>query len=363
MRIKILNVIKQYFILLSVLMILGFVTIKSTTLVLERITQNSLKEISNLTSILVEKEIEKLEIILDKLSEFETIKNPLSTIGDKVNVLTQFREENDMSDIAVGDLKGYIYSSSRPEGVYVGDRDYYLGALQGETVLSGPFESRADGQSVFVLSKPVINDAKVVCVVVSIFRLSYLNQLISDVGFMDTGSIAIIDENGIYLSNKDTSLNGKTISLPKNFGSVLDGVDFAKTKFNGKDYYFRIERIDKTPWLLVSSVETQDIMGFTSHLQNILLTLILILGISIIVVNAIFRNLKKRAIKNQILSKNAIETAEIMSLTIDSDLKIMTVNKYFISHMSGSSSDYVGLPILDFMKLEDQDKFKDLLVV
>ena len=64
--------------------------------------------------------------------------------------------------IAVGDLNGKIYSSTRTEGVYVGDRDYYIEAINGKTKLSGPFISRTDGDSIFVLSKPVFNDSEVV---------------------------------------------------------------------------------------------------------------------------------------------------------------------------------------------------------
>lgn len=357
MKIGYSSILKQYFVLLIVLIFLGMSILNITTDLLEKISRNSIQEISQLSTKIVENEIDKLDVILERLADFETIKDKNEPISEKIQTLTQFREGNDMSDIAIGDLNGRIYSSLRTEGVYVGDRNYYIEAINGKTKLSGPFISRTDGDSIFVLSKPVFNDSEIIGVVVSIFQLTYLSEIIDDIGFMETGSVSIIDKSGTYLANKNDSLIGKSINLSDGIYDTSEEIAFGQTKLDGVDHYFRIQYIDNTPWSLLIAVETKDILGFTDRIQMILLIIIFAFGASLLVVNGYFHVLKNKARKNFKISQNVIETAEILQLVISRDFIILDINSYFLSHMGGDSSDYIGRSFLDLIEKSKQNDF------
>ena len=98
MKIGFSNILKQYFVLLIVLIFLGMSILNITTDLLEKISRNSIQEISQLSTKIVENEIDKLDVILERLADFETIKDKNKPISEKIQTLTQFREEKGMSD-------------------------------------------------------------------------------------------------------------------------------------------------------------------------------------------------------------------------------------------------------------------------
>lgn len=86
--------------------------------------------------------------------------------------------------------------------IYLGDRPYYQKALQTQKpVVSDPIMSRGTGALSITISVPVLNNGKLVGILIGTVELKKLNDIVKDIRFKDSGYGAIIDDSGMVLAD------------------------------------------------------------------------------------------------------------------------------------------------------------------
>lgn len=93
--------------------------------------------------------------------------------------------------------------------LFLGDRDYFIEAMEGNPSMSEIIVSRATNEPVMMLSSPIFNNDEVVGVLIARIDGFYLSDIIEEIQFGDTGYAFILNSEGTFLGhgNRDLVLN------------------------------------------------------------------------------------------------------------------------------------------------------------
>lgn len=369
------RILKQYFTILLLLILIGSVIVHISSSLLKKVAEDSITEITNLSTIVVANETQKFIHLLEKLSNLEVIKDQNTTNIEKIDVLKGFRESNNLSDVGIANLDGWLVSDRNRDGIYVGDRKYFQKAMKGETYFDGPLVSRTNKEYIIVVGKPVYNGTEISNVIVIIYKIEELSSIIDEITFMKTGNVFMLDHTGMMIANQDRSLIGSKLSefyanskekeilkIEEMEGQMISSkTGFGEYTFGNTDLFIGYQPVSGTSWSLAVAVQKSDIMGIMNKLQNLLIIMIIVAGISMISVNTYFSILKRRLYKHQVTSQSAIDTASIIIIRTDQNLNILELNHHAEEKLGKSRENLIGKSLLSIMDQKNQKKLTNIL--
>ncbi|MEG6584377.1 sensor domain-containing diguanylate cyclase [Dendrosporobacter sp. 1207_IL3150] len=197
--------------------------------------------------------IDRTESVLNLIAKDKQLQRDKEHLDTATSMLPDVNAliiTNDKGDI----VKAGIYDESLI-GQNVSYREYFQGAMQGNTVITGVFQG-IDGRQVIAIAVPIKeDDGSVSGVVVGLIwvRESNLAELFDHREFGRNGLITILDREGniVYHSNKNR-IGNKHVA----FNSVQTRLEYGNRSFTFKDkdgieYYASIAQGPKTQWIAV----------------------------------------------------------------------------------------------------------------
>ena len=118
--------------------------------------------------------------------------------------LKTFQSNNkDYEDIFIATTEGLtLYNAGAGEGsvIDVSQRDYFLGAMQGQTVISEVLISKASGAPIIVVAEPIYNADKIVGVTGTVVNMSTLSNMLASGQVGETGDVYLINDQGFFIT-------------------------------------------------------------------------------------------------------------------------------------------------------------------
>ncbi len=278
--------------------------------------------------------------------------------------------------LSIADTQGNSFTTDSVV-LYVGDRQYFIDAMQGKTSVSDPIESRADGSMVIVFSVPIINDDKVAGVFYATYDADVLSLMTDNIKLNDSGTTYVINKKGDVIAHDDRELvykkindivRSKTDPVYEDI-ALLESKMIAGEKGAGEYEYYGISKymgycpIGETGWS-IAVTSPKEVVFSKLNLAFILLSILIITAT--VVITVIFSRssfLKRNLIRQQV---NTLRISDFMNLivgTISSDGTILSTNRYadeLLIYFSKFGNGKVQ-NIFELLSEEDSDKIKKLL--
>ncbi len=200
-KISFLNIVIILAITLSIGVLSYTLFQRSINLYIDQILLNKATDASKLADERIKGYIQSLESMAkyDKIQNFET------EWEERAKVLKEEMERLDYLDIGIIDINGNMIFSDGTES-NIADRDYFLKAKAGDNFMSEAFLSRSKGVMQMAISTPIVNEGKIIGVLVGFKKADDLYSIAEDVKIGKTGYAFIVNEVGDIISHPDKEL-------------------------------------------------------------------------------------------------------------------------------------------------------------
>jgi len=287
----------------------------------------------------IEGQLSTLEIIAAN-NTIRDIKNPWK---NKMPILLEEVKRSDVIKMGIADANGDIkYTDGKSANVK--EREYFKEALSGKDNVSDPLVSKVNGAIVVVYAVPIMNNDKVVGVLISARDGNELSDLTNQVKFGQTGNAFMINKDGITISHsnkdlvmkmynpieeakKDTSLL-PLANLEKLMASGKTGID--KYKFNGINKFAGYAPVKGTQWSIAVVISKTEILSELDSLKiSIIVASIIFLligsGIVYVISSSISKGIKSTSKHLDLLAKgNLSEEISPKYLSLKDEVGEMT---------------------------------------
>ena len=253
----------------------------------------------------------------------------------------------DILNFDLCDTKGIRYTNGG-KTLFVGDREWYIEAMEGKNAVSEPLISRLTGTFVMVYVVPVRDDMqKVINVLLAVKKGTAISDVISDITVGDTGYCLVLGKTGTTIASRDVSAVEKmfnAVEEAKQDPTARSLAEFAKQAVEhdkssvGTYSHKGITKIashatmQKTDWTVIISVPINEFMG-TIHALRISMFIIgaIILLTAVIVVFLVAQTMIK-PIQTTVTALQNIAQGEgdlTVRLPVTGNDEITDLSKYF----------------------------------
>jgi diguanylate cyclase (GGDEF)-like protein len=212
--------------------------------------------------------------------------------------------ETEFESIFFADINGKVLIDATDENpmLYVGDRSYFVQAMNGENYISEVVLSRKDGNPIFIISSPVYSeDDEIIGAVFGGIPLSRLSSLFTTFRSGYSGETFLVDNRGLMLTEsrftkefvergliKETTQNEFIVNTPA-VTNVINGKSGFKEYTNCRDKYVMAayQWLPDLNWGLVVEIEKEEIMG--NWINQIIAVIVVIFLIMILVIGPLSR--------------------------------------------------------------------------
>jgi len=194
--------------------------------------------------------------------------------------------------------EGFVYVNTQGVGtnfdrtgstVDVSDRDYFLGALNGEPTASDVIISRVTGEPVMIFASPVYQEDRIVGVLYGRRDGTVLSQISSDIQFKGTGYGYVANELGVIIGHGDINLvltqfnpiaEATTNEELQGLAGVIERaisrreIGHGIYYFEGEDRMVGFAPVEGSPWTVVTGVEAREVLQEVSNMRNLLIMFI-----------------------------------------------------------------------------------------
>ena len=338
----------------------------------------ALMEIAVQGSNAVEKELQgKLEII-ETIATGNTIIDSKIPKDIKFDKLRRDAERNHWSMMAMADIDGNAVTTEG-QTVYIGDRAYFKIALSGEKNISNPIISRANDALSITFAAPIIYNKEIIGVLFSIEDIETLSEITDSVTLGDYGRSYIVDSEGTIIAHKDRHLVEERTNpireweeniYDKSFYNFFNNLSVnvkggGHYLFDGEVVYGGYSRIGGTDWSFVISAPKSQIFKSLDRVYHftifILAMLLLISASAQIYTKYLWKSLEGE----KVISGIAIETANLIILSINTSGVIYDFNKYAELKLGYEKSEIIGkIKLMDLVgeeHIDNYNKFMDFV--
>ncbi|MEW6663091.1 MAG: sensor domain-containing diguanylate cyclase [Bacillota bacterium] len=116
----------------------------------------------------------------------------------------KFPQSLDFSALVMANTEGKtVAASSGPEGIFVGDRDYFLSAVQGrpgQSFISEVLLSRISGRPALIVASPVVSGGQAIGVIFGVVSMGRISRLLSMLDLGQTGEAFLVNNQGFFLT-------------------------------------------------------------------------------------------------------------------------------------------------------------------
>lgn len=260
----------------------------------------------------------KLET-LESLANLNMIKMSAVDKNTKLKILEEEVSRSSFIRIGVGDIKGNTVTTDK-KGFYIGDRDYFKEAMQGNSSISGSLEDKTNiANKIVVYGVPIIFGNQVEGILFATEAVESLKEVIREVYYkQEKAKIFIVDKEGHFIiGDEEGNIQEKynryaenaiqiskkcheeiAINLKEGKCGIGNYVDEGKQKYLA---YAPIE--DSAGWSVMVSL-SEDVVLHTSN-QVVLRTSILVVAMLIVLAGAMgyIDNILKKYKKAEIANK------------------------------------------------------------
>jgi len=349
------NLIRKYLVVMLVCIVIGLFVYYASSVIVEGIISNSLTEIAQQGTDIVEKDIEAHMNILTTISQTEGIKREDLDISERVSILENYSEIDKFLRLTISDSEGNAVATGG-ERLFVRDRDYFKEAMAGNPFVSEPIESRIDGSMVIVLAVPIINEGKAVGIISATYPVEELSDIIGSIKYGGKGYAFILDQNAYiiahgqkgydpdYFYNTKMSLSSQNLTRLQEIEKRMTRGDTGAGSywFEQQEKYLGFAPISGTKWSLAIAATKDEVFSDLNRLLTFLILLIISFSLSIFVVNAYLIYLKKRVKQHEKTSRNAMDIAKMVMITFNESGLITGFNRYAEEKTGYAREDVVG---------------------
>jgi methyl-accepting chemotaxis protein len=176
----------------------------------------------------------------------------------------------------------------------LGDRDYIIKALAGQSVVSDVLISRVIGRPVVMFAAQILVNGKVAGVLIGRRDGAVLSDMTNDIGLGDTGYVYMINPQGTVICHPDTDLvynqfnpieGVKTDPSFQSLASFFEGIlndnhDVAEYSLGGKAFIGAATKVPNTDWVLIETVEKNE---FFFEINQMLIKTLISAGVAAVV--------------------------------------------------------------------------------
>jgi methyl-accepting chemotaxis protein len=288
---------------------IGFTAFMVSSRVIEAVARESLANQAALGADLVKASINSQ---LRILREFATRSEVLTR--DIRNLDLSFNKNIDDAgflDIALVGAGGTAHYFKERTTAFLGDRDYVKNALAGRDSVSDVLISRVTGASVVMLGVPVYaGNGLVAGALIGRMDGNALAEITNNVKFGKTGYAYMINESGVFVSDKDSELvsqqynpleaaktDPKAESLARAVRVMLyNESGFLTYEFNGRDNYASFVPVKGYAWKFVVVAERKELLAGVTRL----ITFIAGTGLILLVIGIIMAILTGRSVSRPV---------------------------------------------------------------
>ncbi|TCT16126.1 PAS domain S-box-containing protein/diguanylate cyclase (GGDEF)-like protein [Natranaerovirga pectinivora] len=365
------RIISLLIIVISSLVISGIIYYSASSR-LSNYVASSLTELAIQGSEIVSREIRTKLSTLETLAKVEEIKNPNVPINEKVRLLNEYFITDSYLRISIADTEGYSRTTDEAS-LYIGDRDYFQHALRGVSYVSETMISRVDGSNVITIAVPVYYQNKIEYVLYGTYAIEALSLITDSIKIGENSDTMILNKEGTILAHREREYVHQGINYLSVFGenekSKMITQAIEEGRAGAKNYHYEknnrfmgYAHIQDTHWILVITSAKKDVFGSIGQLLLIILGSIISTLLVLIVLNYYLRYLKSKLNKQQIISKNAIDTASLLVIGFDLNGKIYEFNQHAVNKTGYSKDEVVGKKgIYDIVQENEQIKIRNIL--
>ncbi len=167
---------------------------------IEELTENQIEELSNQTIEVFNERIDNSLAYIASLAKIFSGFEPLDS-NESLNMIKKITDESVFDRIFVTDLEG-VATYGTGQTINIGDREYFLQAMDGESGISKAIKSRLDENYVFVIYAPIYREEKIVGMMGATYLVSNLANKIETNFFDGQGHTIIFQyDDGIQILN------------------------------------------------------------------------------------------------------------------------------------------------------------------
>lgn len=222
-------------------------------------------------------------------------------------ILKKQVDRTDFLDMAIVGLDGRARYSNGDVNE-LGDRDYVIEALAGNSNISELIVSRVTNDLVLMYATPIRQGGRVVGALIGRRDGNNLSQLIADIRYGERGHAYIIDGQGTVMAHPDSDRvfdqwnpieeakeDKSQEALARLFKKTLEErTGIADYSFEGIDHYSAYSPIEATDWIFVVTAEVDEVLAAVAALQRRIIMLIaIVLLISIIITYIVGNSIAK----------------------------------------------------------------------
>ncbi len=238
---------------------------------------------------------------VEALGMVPELSDPLITVEEKQEILDEWVDHYGM-------MRGNVLTTSGDSifnGTNYADRDYFQGAIKGESSVSVPTISRTTGELSIMVSAPLwqdgVQDSVIVGVVYMVPEETFLNDIVKAIEVSENSGAYMLDANGITIAheNIDSVLNQEnTIQDAASDPSlkalaeiekkmVAGETGFGTYTYGGVTKYIAYAPVEDTDgWSLAVNVNTFDFMGEVYRNIIIIVALVVVILICAVAISA-----------------------------------------------------------------------------
>lgn len=272
---------------LSVALIIGFISLSIGAQSLKEEAEYSLKQMASEGAKLTESRMEALISTLNIIAMKKEIKNMGWDVD--ISVMKEELEKTDFLDIGFTLPNGYTYYTDGTVRL-MSDRAYVKEALAGNTEISDVIISRVTRKPEIEVAVPVISDGELVGALVGRKSADSLSQITKDIGYGENGYAFMMNGLGTIIAHPDTE------QVIKRYNPIEESEDNPDLKILAEAYQRIIEEkagvlsfeyedsilyagyapIEGTEWSFVITADQEEVMSVIPKMARIILTAVLI---------------------------------------------------------------------------------------
>ena len=232
----------------------------------------------------------------------EVMASTSDIIGMSWNVQKRFLEiqlaDSGFMDLAVVDKNGQA-SYTDGSTADLSDRAYIKSALAGEANISDVLISSVTGEPVMMVAVPIAKNGSVVGALIGRKDANMLSELVSDLGYGETGYSYMINAEGTVIAHPDRekvisqfdpiteAQNDPSLtSLADLFTKIISTDSGISTyQFDGNDLYASYHKVEGTQWFMVITANEAEVLHSITELTGfIFMITVVILLVSVVLV-------------------------------------------------------------------------------
>ena len=206
----------------------------------------------------------------DSIDEFSALQR------EAPNTITKYLREaseklSEVDHIFIADSKGAVIAGSDESmiGINVGDRNYFMQAIKGNTVLSDVIESRLNGDLVVIVATPIRDEEEMIIGILgNIISIKYFASYVKEIILGTSGYGFLIDSNGVIIYHPVPGKIGTLVvnEVSKEIIATLKRGEPVKHhvseyKYQGKDKFMGYCVIPEVNWVLTVAQDSGEIIS------------------------------------------------------------------------------------------------------